>query len=419
MGTQLEWIADRARDPGFVFTNLAHHIDGPRLRSAFGRVRKDGARGVDRESAQVFGLDLDARLTDLHNRLRRSQYQAPPLRRVWIPKASGEERPIGIPTFEDKVVQRAVVDLLEPVYEATFHDFSYGFRPGRRAHDALLALRTAVMEQGIRWIVDADIAGFFDHIHHGTMQELIRRRVSDRGILRLTGRWLRAGALDGDQLQHTSEGTPQGGVVSPLLANVYLHYALDEWYVQEVRPRMQGRSTLIRYADDFVAGFEMESDARRFLAVLEKRLERFHLKLHPEKTQLLDFSRGSEATFTFLGFCHYWARSRRGHWVVKRRTAKARVARFLSALFQWCQANRHEPLEWQHAQLSAKLRGHYAYFGVRTNLRSLEAVREQARRHWRRWLCRRSQAARMGWDRWETEMKKLPLPTPRITVSWA
>jgi len=419
MGTELEWIADRARDPGFVFMNLAHHLDELRLRSAYRRVRKDGAWGVDGVTGEAYGRDLDTNLRDLHARLRGRQYKAPPVERAWIPKASGGERPIGVPTFEDKVVQRAVVDLLEPVYEATFHDFSYGFRRGRRAHDALRALRQAVMEEGIRWIVDADIEGFFDHIHHGLLQGLIQRRVSDRGMLRLTGRWLRAGVLEAGQYLPTNEGTPQGGVVSPLLANIYLHYALDAWYVEEVRPRMRGHSVLIRFADDFVAGFALESDARRFLAVLEKRLARFHLRLHPEKTRLLDFGRGSDATFTFLGFGHYWARSRRGYWVVKRRTAKGRVAAFARSLHAWCRANRHTPVAWQHAQLAAKLRGHYAYFGVRTNLRSLEKVRESALRSWRHWLCRRSQHSRMGWDRWSTEMKRFALPAPRIIVAWA
>lgn len=359
MGTQLEWIAERARDRSFVFTNLAHHLDENRLRSAYRHIRKDGAWGVDRTSAQAYGAHLDANLKDVHARLRDRRYQPPPLRRAWIPKASGAERPIGIPTFEDKIVQRAVADLLEPVYEATFHNFSYGFRRGRGAHDALRALRQSVMEQGIRWIVDADIEGFFDHIHHGMMQELIRHRVSGRGILRLTGRWLRAGVLEEGQYQPTTEGTPQGGVISPLLANIYLHYALDEWWANDVRPRLRGRSVLIRFADDFVAGFELESDARRFLDVLGKRLARFHLRLHSEKTRLLD------------------------------------------------------------ACLSAKLRGHYAYFGVRTNMRALERVLYMTRRHWRHWLCRRSQHARIGWDRWAVATKRFELPRPRIMVSWA
>jgi group II intron reverse transcriptase/maturase len=320
--------------------------------------------------------------------------------------------------LEDKIVQRAVTDLLEPIYEATFYGFSHGFRPGRSAHGALASLRESVMNGEVRWVVDADIEGFFDHIDHGLLQELIRRRVNDRGILRLIGRWLKAGILDGGAFVRAEAGTPQGGVVSPLLANIYLHYALDEWYAEVVRPRMRGRSMLVRYGDDFVAGFELESDARRFLEVLGKRLERFHLRLHPEKTRLIDFSRGQGGTFAFLGFCHYWGRSRRGHLVVKRRTARDRIVRFLRRLNHWCRANRHAPLRWQYEQLSLRLRGHFAYFGVRCNMRALEGVRFAVERIWHKWLCRRSQRARMGWARWRVRMQHLVLPFPRIVASW-
>jgi group II intron reverse transcriptase/maturase len=418
MGTQLQWIAERALDPEYVFTTLAHRLDEALLRHAYALTRKSGAPGVDGETAEEYGADLDRNLKGLHERLRRGQYRAPHVRRAWIPKAKGERRPIGVPTFEDKVVQRAVLLLLEPIYEADFYDFSYGFRRGRRAHDALKALRDAVMEGGIRWIVDADIEGFFDHLDHGTLRELLRKRVNDRGILRLIGRWLKAGILEGDLLSHPDRGTPQGGVISPLLANLYLHHVLDVWFSEVVRPRLRGRAVLIRFGDDFVVGFEFEADARRFLEVLPKRLARFELSLHPEKTRLIEFAPRRGATFDFLGFTHYWGKSRKGFWVVKRRTSRKRLARFLRDLNRWCRWNRHAPIEWQYELLCRKLRGHYGYYSVRCNMRSLEVVHDQARETWRKWLCRRSQKARMGWDRYAARMERFVLPPPRILHAW-
>jgi RNA-directed DNA polymerase len=418
MGTGLQWIAERATDPEYVFTTLAHRLDEALLRQAYGLTRKGGAVGVDGETAEEYGKDLDQNLKELHGRLRRREYWAPPVRRAWIPKGKGERRPIGVPTFEDKVVQRAVLLLLEPIYEADFYGFSYGFRRGRKAHDALKALRDAVMEGGIRWIVDADVEGFFDHLDHGVLQELIRKRVNDRGILRLIGRWLKAGILEGESFSQADQGTPQGGVISPLLANIYLHYVLDVWFSEVVHPRMRGRAVLIRFGDDFVVGFEHEDDARRFLEVLPKRLARFHLSLHPEKTRLIEFTHDQGSTFDFLGFTHYWGKSRKGYWVVKRRTSRKRLARFLCDLNRWCRWNRHAPVEWQHEMLCRKLRGHYGYYSVRCNMRSLEQVHERALVMWRKWLCRRSQKARMGWDRYVSRMERYALPRPRILHAW-
>jgi group II intron reverse transcriptase/maturase len=373
---------------------------------------------VDGETAEEYGKELDRNLRNLHERLRQRRYGAPPVRRAWIPKEKGGKRPIGVPTFEDKLVQRAVLLLLEPIYETEFYDFSYGFRKGRGAHDALRSLRGAVMEGGIRWIVDADIEGFFEHLDHGVLQELLRRRVNDRGILRLIGRWLKAGVLEGETFSRPDQGTPQGGVISPLLANLYLHYVLDAWFSEVVRPRMRGRAVLIRFGDDFVVGFEREDDARRFLEVLPKRLARFRLKLHPEKTRLIEFTARQRMTLDFLGFTHYWAKSRRGFWVVKRRTSRKRVARFLRELNRWCRWNRHAPVEWQYEILCRKLRGHYGYYSVRSNMRSLEVVRDRAGVTWRKWLCRRSQKARMGWDRYVARMESFVLPAPRILHAW-
>jgi group II intron reverse transcriptase/maturase len=418
MGTELQWIAERATDPEYVFTTLAHRLDEALLRQAYGLTRKGGAVGVDGETAEEYGKDLDQNLKELHGRLRRREYWAPPVRRAWIPKGKGERRPIGVPTFEDKLVQRAVLLLLEPIYEADFYDFSYGFRRGRKAHDALKALRDAVMEGGIRWIVDADVEGFFDHLDHGVLQELIRKRVNDRGILRLIGRWLKAGILEEESFSQADRGTPQGGVISPLLANIYLHYILDVWFSEVVYPRMRRRTVLIRFGDDFIVGFEHEGDARRFLEVLPKRLARFHLSLHPEKTRLIEFTHDQGSTFDFLGFTHYWGKSRNGYWVVKRRTSRKRLARFLCDLNRWCRWNRHAPVEWQHEMLCRKLRGHYGYYSVRCNMRSLEQVHDRALVTWRKWLCRRSQKARMGWDRYVSRMERYALPRPRILHPW-
>jgi group II intron reverse transcriptase/maturase len=318
----IQWIADKAAaDASFVFQTLAHRMDVPLLYEAYRQVRKDGAAGVDGETGRSYSEHLEEHIKNLHQRLRTKQYRAPNVRRVWIDKEDGRQRPLGIPTFEDKIVQRAVVMLLEPIFEADFHEHSFGFRPGRGAHDALKTLREECQTQRVQWILDVDIQGFFDTIDHTQLIELLHRRVQDGGIDRLIGKWLNAGILDGQTLTHPTKGTPQGGVISPLLANIYLHYVLDEWFAKEIQPRLSGRSFLVRYADDFVLGFETESDAKRVLAVLAKRLGKYGLRIHPEKTRLLPFKRPpstdekdrSNGTFDFLGFTHYWCRSRQGY----------------------------------------------------------------------------------------------------------
>jgi RNA-directed DNA polymerase len=423
VSTKLQRIAEQAKDyPDTVFTTLAHPIDVDLLWIAFERTRKDAAAGVDGVTAQEYAANLADNLRDLHARLKSGQYQAVPVKRVWLDKEDGRKRPIGIPVLEDKIVQRAVVMLLEAVYEQDFYDFSHAFRAGHSPHQALHELRERCMELNINWIVEADISGFFDSIEHALLLEVIRQRVNDGGILRLIGKWLNAGVLEGETLTYSEQGTPQGGVISPMLANIFLHHVLDEWCVKEVQPRMKGRVVLVRFADDFVIGCELESDARRIMEVLPKRCARFQLTIHPDKTALIPFQRpkANEAqaarrgTFDFLGFTHYWAKSRRGYWVIKRKTARKRLRRFVKGVWQWCRQNRHLPLKEQFKQLSLKLRGHFQYYGIRGNYAMLERVYYWVECAWRYWLNRRGNKQPLKEDKYSRLKQKYPLPRPAI-----
>ena len=428
--TKRQRIAKLARDcRDMSFTNLAHHIDYLWLYRAYVRTRKDGAVGVDEQTAAEYKVNLRENLQSLLNRAKSGTYVAPPVRRVHIPKAGspGETRPLGIPTFEDKILQRAVLMVLEPVYEADFLDASHGFRPGRGAHGALDSLWTQAMEVGCEWVVDVDLRKFFDTIDHGHLREFLKRRVRDGVILRLIGKWLNAGVLE-DGVHTTSEsGAPQGGVLSPLLSNLFLHYVLDEWFDQEVRPRLKGKAFLIRYADDFVIGTTREDDARRIMEVLPKRMGKYGLTVHPEKTRLVRFQpnrlRDSETeernspeptTFDFLGFTHYWGRSLRGKWVVKRKTAANRLKRAFAALAEWCRANLHQPLTEQHQKLTQKLWGHYGYYGIIGNGNRLLEFREGARRIWRQALSRRRRGRTMPWPEFLRLEKRYRLPNARV-----
>jgi RNA-directed DNA polymerase len=423
VSTKLQRIATQAVDyPEDVFTNLAHLIDEDFLREAYHRTRKTSAPGIDRVTAQEYAEPLDENLRDLHERLRSGRYKAPPVERVWLDKEDGRKRPIGKPTFEDKIVQRAVAMLLGAIYEQDFQDFSYGFREGRSPHQALNELREQCLGKNIHWIIDADISGFFDSIDHDLLREAIRHRVNDGSILRLIGRWLKAGVSDGGDLTYPEAGSPQGGVISPVVSNIFLHYVLDEWFVREVQPRMKGRCFLLRFADDFVIGCEVEEDARRIMAVLPKRFARFRLTIHPQKTRLMGFRKparretadNGNGTFDFLGFTHYWTKSRPGTWVLKRRTAKKRARRAKQALWQWCRRNRHQPLKEQYAQLGQKLQGHYPYYSIRGNYRALESGLAFVRKAWRYWLSRRSRESYIPWDKFVRILKAFPLPRPRI-----
>ncbi len=429
ISTRLRRIAKMAREhPGWVLTTLAHHIDMDLLREAYRRTRKDGATGVDGQTAKSYGRELEKNLADLHERLKSGRYYAPPVRRVYIPKDRGKQRALGIPTFEDKVLQRAVGMVLEAVYEEDFSESSYGFRPGRSAHDALSRLRSEVMKMRGGWVIEVDIERFFDTLDHKHLRSFLDERVRDGVVRRMVDKWLKAGVLERGVIRTPRSGTPQGGVISPLLANVYLHHVMDVWWEREVQPRLRGRCALVRYADDIVLVFKHESDARRVMEVLPKRFERYGLRLHPEKTRLVRFERprGKDdkgggppgpKSFDFLGFCHHWGKSRKGNWVVRQRTARKRFARSCRALHIWCRNNRHLPVAKQHEVLSRKLLGHYSYFGITGNYVALQRLWRAANRSWRNWLWRRSSSARRSWAWFNALWERLPLPRPRVVHS--
>jgi RNA-directed DNA polymerase len=423
MSPKLRQIAEQAKScPDKVFTSLVHLMDVGFLWEAYRRTRKSGAVGVDEVTAEQYAANLEENLQNLHDRMRGGKYKAPPVKRIWIDKEDGSKRPIGIPAFEDKIVQRSVTMLLEAVYEPSFHDFSHGFRKGHSPHQALQQLREQCMKLNIGWIVDADVSGFFDNIAHEILREFIRKRVNDGGLLRFIGKWLNAGVLEGEVLTYSDKGTPQGGVVSPMLANIFLHYVLDEWFVQDVKPRMRGRCFIVRFADDFVIGCELESDALRLMEVLPKRFARFNLTIHPKKTVLVDFRRpGPEqgsgkgnGTFKFLGFTHYWGRSRQGRWVVKKKTAAKRLRRSMTGLWKWCRNNRHEKIGEQKLKLSQKLRGHYQYFGISGNYPSIEKLYKSVTKAWKYWLSRRCSKGNLSWPEFTKMLTDYPLPRPRI-----
>lgn len=421
---KLQKIAEQARNyPEMVFDNLYHLIDQELLLEAYQRTSKDSAAGVDKVTARDYAEALYENLLELHDRLKSNRYVAPPVERVWIEKEDGKQRPIGKPCFEDKIVQRAVIMILGTIYEPLFHSFSHGFRKGHSQHQAIRELRQQCMKLNINWIVDADVSGYFDTIDHTLLRSFIEKRMKDGGILRLLGKWLNAGVLDRGKMVYPDKGTPQGGVASPMLANVFLHYVLDEWFAQDVQPRLKGRSFLIRFADDFIIGFEQEADARRVLEVLPKRFTRFNLTIHPEKTKLVRFSPPSlkvktekeNGTFDFLGFTHYWAKSLQGYWIIKRKTIGKRLRRFMKAIYEWCRENLHEPVREQHRTLSSKLRGYYQYYGIRGNYKMLEVVFEHTESAWRRWLGRRCSKGYVSGEEFSRFYRKVyPLPRPRI-----
>jgi group II intron reverse transcriptase/maturase len=418
VATKLQRIAQLAKQhPTRVFTSVSHVIDVEWLREAVRRTRKDGAVGVDGRSADDYATDLEANLTRLADELRNGSYRTPPVLRAHIPKTNGKTRPIGIPTYEDKVAQRAVAMVLEAIYEQDFHPHSYGFRPGRSAHDALEELQRRPTRWRRCWVIEADIQSFFDTIDHSRLRSILDQRVRDGVIRRLIDKWLNAGVLEAGAVTRPEEGTPQGGVISPILANVYLHAVLDQWFEHDVWPRLKGRAQCIRYADDFVLLFEREHDAKRVMAVLGKRFERYGLKLHPQKTRLLSYDSPGvdtkraqrQRSFDFLGFTHYWAKSRKGRWVVKQRTAKDRVSRTLARVKERCRRMMHDPLPKQHRELCTLLRGHFGYYGITGNGDALSRVRHETERIWGRRLARRN-GKRFAWQRYRPLLARYPLP---------
>jgi group II intron reverse transcriptase/maturase len=424
--TSLRRISEKAKqEPKLQFTSLAHLLKVELLREAYSRLRKDASPGIDGVTAGEYEKNLEGNLQALHQRLREGKYRAQPVRRVYIKKENGKERPLGIPALEDKVVQKAAVLVLEAIYEQDFLPCSFGFRPGRGQHDALEAVQRAIAGGRVSYVLDADIKGYFDNIVRSHLMDLIRRRVTDRSLLRLISKWLHAGVIEEGQLLVTTKGTPQGAVISPWMANVYLHYVLDEWVEQEVKPRLRGDMHLIRYADDFIACFQYRDDAERFEAVLRKRFARFGLELSQEKTRLIPFGRFAEReaerigqkqppTFDFLGFTHLCTRSRQGKFIVARRTARKRKQRAMKQMEEWIRRHRHLPLAAQRDALNKRLRGHYAYYGVPANYACLHQVYCFVVRTWMKWLRRRSQTRHLTWARYNVLLRRFPLDTPRI-----
>lgn len=423
VSTKQERIAELAKQmPGTALYSLSHHMDLEWMREAYRRTRKDGAVGVDGQTAGEYAEELEGNLQALLDRAKSGNYRAPPVRRVLIPKGDGSKtRPIGIPTFEDKVLQRAVAMLLEPLYEQDFYDFSYGFRPHRSAHDALEPLNQGLWDMGGGWVLDVDIKSFFDTLDHEKLRDLLSQRVADGVVVRLIGKWLRAGVLEGGVVHHPEAGSPQGGVISPLLANIYLHEVIDKWWVEEVLPRLRGKAFLVRFADDLVMVFSDEQEARKVQEVLPKRVERFCLTLHPEKTRLVPFQRPSwngggpkSGSFDFLGFTHFWGASRKGRPALKRKTAKDRFSRGLRKLSQWMKRARHVPIGKQAKTLGQKLAGHFNYYGIRGNSEALNRFAYEVRRAWRKSLGRRSQRGELTWEKFNRLLERYPLPPARL-----
>ena len=423
-------IAELARErPQECFTALNHYLTVDWLRAAYYRVKPDSAPGVDGQSWSDYAAHLEENLRSLLDRAKSGRYIAPPVKRVHIPKGDGKEtRGIGMPTIEDKVLQRAVAMLLEPIYEQDFKGFSYGFRPGRSALEAVACIWKQCMNQKIRWILEVDIRKYFDTLKKEWLRKFLDRRVRDGVIRRLIGKWLQAGVWEKGQLSYPEDGTPQGGVISPLLSNIYLHEVLDCWFVEEVQPRMKGRTFLVRFADDFIVGFEQKEDAEKVYRVLFKRFEKYGLSLHPEKTRLIAFGRPEEPkgdgpegtppeTFDFLGFTHYWGKSRKGTWVIRRKTMRKRFTRGLKAISQWCRENLHEPLMRQVEQLGRKLKGHFGYYGITGNMAALQEFRREVIGVWRKWLARRGDPKGMPWERMRKLLDFFYLPEARVVHS--
>jgi len=421
-------VAERAkRHPEQRILALAHLIDESALERAYRSLRGDAAVGVDEVTVEEYGGKLAENLQTLRARMKAGQYRHQPILRVNIPKENGATRPIGISTVEDKIVQGALRDVLQAIYEQDFLNCSYGFRPGRSAHDAIRELDGVIKRGSANYIVEADIVSFFDSVSRKMLMEMLRNRIADETLMRLVGKCLHVGVLEGARYLEPEEGTAQGSSLSPLLGNVYLHHVLDVWFEREVQPRLHGRSALVRYADDFVLCFEQADDAQRVWNVLGERFKRFGLTLHPKKTRSFPFQvprdgggKGS-ATFDFLGFTLHWQRAwRSGKWRMAFRTRGARLRRAMKDASEWCRRHRHDSIKEQHLALARKLNGHYNYYGVNGNLEALQRLRFVVIRAWQKWLNRRSQRARMNWKRFGELLRAHPLPAARVKVQiWA
>jgi RNA-directed DNA polymerase len=406
------------------FTALLHHLTADLLRESFYALKRKAAPGVDGVTWQEYETGLEGRLVDLHSRIHRGAYRAKPSRRVFIPKPDGRQRPLGVAALEDKVVQQAVVTILNQVYEEDFRGFSYGFRPGRSQHQALDALTVALKRRKVSYVLDADIRGFFDHLDHGWMMKFVQHRVADPRILRLIQKWLKAGVMEGEQWSETEMGTPQGAVLSPLLANIYLHYVFDLWVEVWRKKCAQGDVIVVRYADDNVLGFQHQTEADRFLEDFRKRLGKFGLELHPDKTRRIEFGRyaeqrrrrrgeGKPETFDFLGFTHISGKTRKGFFAVKRKTSGKRMRAKLQQIKQQLRSRMHQPVAQTGKWLRSVVQGYFNYHAVPGNIDSLGAFRERVTRLWRGTLIRRSQKHRLPWTRMHTLAVRW-IPQPRV-----
>jgi len=412
------------RDKDARFTALLHHVDLARLRAAYWAIRPQAAPGVDGMTWAAYGQDLETNLRGLHARVHSGAYRASPSRRAYIPKADGRQRPLGIATLEDKIVQRAVVEVLNAIYEVDFLGFSYGFRPGRSPHDALDALTVGIKRKKVNWVLDADIRDFFTSLDHGWLQKFLEHRIADKRVLRLIRKWVTAGVIEDGKWTASTVGAPQGASASPLLANVYLHYVFDRWARQWRHRHAHGDMVIVRFADDFVAGFEHQADAQQFLADLRERFAKFGLELHPDKTRLIEFGRHAARdrkkrgdrkpeTFAFLGFTHICGKTKNGWFWIKRITISKRMRAKLAEVKASLQRRRHHPIPEQGRWLASVVRGHLAYYAVPGNTDAVAAFRTQVTRHWFTALRRRSQRHRLNWTRM-TRLANRWLPPARI-----
>jgi len=431
MSTKYIRIAELAKeDKGRKFFSIAHLLTENALYEAFKSLRKGASVGVDGVTYEGYAADVTGNIHRLHDRMKKGQYRAEPLRRVYIPKEDGRQRPISIPSLEDKIVQAATVNLLNAIYEQDFLESSYGFRPGLGAQDALDEVGRVICTRPISTVLEADISGYFDAIVREQLMEMIGRRVSDGAILRLIGKWINVGVIDEGRLLVAETGVGQGQVISPLLANIYLHYVLDEWFETVVKPRLKGEAYGIRYADDFVLCFQYREDAEKVKAVLVQRFEKYGLQLHPEKTRLIEFGQEALAkserpggskppTFDFLGFTHICKRSRKGNFCIHVRTMRKRLKRSLRKVTIWCRKHRHDPVSEQQDALNRILQGHYQFYGRPTNYRSLWEFFRSTKRSWRKWLNRRDRKRVLSWPVFANLLARHPLLFPRITRPWS
>ena len=423
MLTQELQIAERARNHKHeALTNLHQFIDMELLADSYRQLNKHSSAGVDGESWQSYSVNASERLAELLSLFKSGRYKAPPIRRVYIPKNKTEVRPIGIPTIGDKILQESVRRVLSAVYEEEFKDFSYGFRKGRSAHQAIDYLFREVSFKGLHYIIDADIKGYFDSISHSRLREFLDQRVKDGVLRRMIDKWLKAGILEDGQISYPEKGTPQGGNISPLLSNIYLHYVLDVWFSEQIQPLLKGRSFIVRYADDFVLGFEYLSDAKRVMKVLPKRFGKYDLELHSEKTKIVDLNdkdgKGTRS-FDFLGFSHFLGKSRKGNLVLKRKTSKKKLTRSLTNIRTWLKKNRHKRLEELISLINAKLQGHYIYYGITFNSRGIRSYYEQVKRELHKWLNRRGGKRKWNWEKFTMLINEwMPLKRPKIYHSY-